>query len=103
MSPSSPPNASPTPSGGSVPFDRHLWEMELREVCTRHGLTVQPGEQVYGWVAVVGITGHDAQGFEYRRPVCLTSIGLTHIEVMHLISAKLKMLMKRARRHQVVT
>lgn len=78
------------------PVDHAALDRDLREVCRRHGL--QPDshdEHVYGWLAVIGITGYDEQDMEYRRFVCLASPGLTGVDVLQLIGAKVKMYLSR--------
>lgn len=49
---------------------------------------------MYGWVAVVGVRGHDGQGREYRAPYSLTSAGLTNVDVVDLLRMKLRMLIR---------
>lgn len=65
------------------------------EIHVHHGLVVVPGESVDGFVTIVGVTGHDADGREYRRVYSYTSPGMDRVDVEELLRGKQRMMERR--------
>lgn len=57
---------------------------DLRAVCARHGLAPGHGEEVHGWAAVIGVSGHFPDGRGYARTYCLNQPGLAPCDVERL-------------------
>lgn len=75
-----------------MPVDFVRLHEDLRAVCTRHGLRPPAGEEVYGWVTLVGAVGHFADGREYTRVYCLATPGLDLSDEERLLAQRQEML-----------
>lgn len=60
-------------------------DADLRAVCAQHGLQPPGGEEVCGWLALIDVAGHFADGREYTRMYCVTMPGMDRCDVEHLL------------------